>query len=113
MNILDYIPVGHKNAVTREQLAIRTGLSDRKIRELIEAACTSEHPVINLQDGLGYFQPAENEMSLVRMYRNQENSRTTSTRKKVSELNKYIKGESDELQKNQMSIFDLIGGDGK
>lgn len=110
MNILEFIPVGHKNAITREELCIKTGLSDRKVRELIEEACTRQHPILNMQDGRGYFRPAENEISLVRLYRNQENRRTASTRKKVTELDKYIKEESDELKKNQISLFDMIGG---
>lgn len=110
MNILEFIPVGHKNAVTRQQLCIMTELSDRKVRELIEEACTRQHPILNMQDGKGYFQPAENEISLVRLYRNQENRRTVSTRKKVTELDQYIKEESNELKKNQINLFDLIGG---
>lgn len=110
MDILKFIPVGHRNAVTRKQLCIRTGLSDRKVRELIEKACTHEHPILNMQDGQGYFQPAENEISLVRLYRNQENSRTSSTRRRVKELDQYIKDETNELKKNQISIFDVMGG---
>lgn len=110
MNILDYIPTGHKNAITRHELCIKTGYSDRKVRDLIEEACTREHPILNLQDGRGYFLPDKNEMPLVRLYRNQENRRTASIRKRVSELDKYIKMESDELARNQISLFDTIGG---
>ena len=58
MKIIDYIPVGHKNAVTRKQLVILTGLSDRKIRNMIQEECNREHPILNMQDGKGYFQPA-------------------------------------------------------
>lgn len=38
MNILDYIPKGKENAVTREALCIYTGLDDRTVRKLIELA---------------------------------------------------------------------------
>lgn len=76
MKIIDYIPVGHKNAVTRKQLVILTGLSDRKIRNMIQEECNREHPILNMQDGKGYFQPAYDEMHLVRLYRAQENHRT-------------------------------------
>lgn len=111
MNILDYIPVGHRNAVTRKQLVIETGLSDRKVRDMIEKSCTREHPILNMQDGKGYFQPSADEMYLVRLYRAQENHRTIRIRKKVSELDGYLRIQGNELEKNQMNIFDIIGGE--
>lgn len=98
MKIIDYIPVGHKNAVTRKQLVILTGLSDRKIRNMIQEECNREHPILNMQDGKGYFQPAYDEMHLVRLYRVQENH------------SKYLKCQNNELERNQISISDVIGG---
>ena len=38
LNILDYIPTGRMNAITRHALAIRTGISDRQVRDLIHYA---------------------------------------------------------------------------
>ena len=58
MYILDYIPTGHNNAITREALQSLTHLSDRKIRVLIAEANKSAPDdvlIINLQDGMGYF----------------------------------------------------------
>ena len=110
LKIIDYIPVGHKNAVTRKQLVILTGLSDRKIRNMIQEECNREHPILNMQDGKGYFQPAYDEMHLVRLYRVQENHRTLTNRKKVSEIDKYLKCQNNELERNQISISDVIGG---
>ncbi len=115
VDILQYIPVGHKNAVSREYLSSVTGYSDRKVRELIEKACTREHPILNMQDGKGYFRPAENEMHLVRLYRAQENRRTLKIRNKVTELDKYIKVTDEansELTRNQMNLSDLPGWQG-
>lgn len=113
INILDYIPTGHKNAVSRQYLSTVTGLSDRKVRDMIEKACTHEHPILNMQDGRGYFRPAENEMHLVRLYRAQENRRTLKIRNKVSEIDKYLKGMNNELVKNQMSLADMPGWGGE
>lgn len=110
MKILDYIPVGHKNAVTRQYLTNVTGLSDRKIRDMIEKECTREHPILNMGDGKGYFQPAAGEMYLVRLYRAKENHRTLHIRKKISEIDKYIKDDENELVKNQISMFDYMAG---
>ena len=103
LNVIDYIPVGHKNAVTRQYLITMTGFSDRTVREMIEKECTSEHPILNMQDGKGYFQPAADEMHLVKLYLAQEN------RKKLSEIKKYARSQN-EVEKNQISIFDCMGG---
>lgn len=42
MNIVDFIPKGKENAVTREALCIYTGLDDRTVRKLIELEGTAE-----------------------------------------------------------------------
>lgn len=55
MDILDYIPIGKENAVTRAQLCAYTGLSDRTVRQLIEIARIEGAIIINQQDGKGYF----------------------------------------------------------
>lgn len=57
MDILSYIPTGRENAVTRKELCIRTGLTDREIRQKIEKARKDGNIIINLQDGKGYYQP--------------------------------------------------------
>lgn len=56
MNIIDYIPVGHRNAVTRDELRLMTGMHDRQIRRAIEKA-RSECIILNVQDGKGYYRP--------------------------------------------------------
>ncbi len=113
VNILDFIPEGHSKAVNRDYLSSVTGLSDRKVRQLIEEACTREHPILNMQDGKGYFRPLPSEMHLVRLYRAQENRRTLTIRKKVSEIDKYIKMTSNEVERNQISLSELPGWDGR
>lgn len=36
MNIIDYIPYGRENAVSRQELVMRTGMSDRAVRKAIQ-----------------------------------------------------------------------------
>lgn len=55
MDILDLIPTGKANAVTRAQLCAHTGLSDRAVRKLIELARIDGAIIINAQDGAGYY----------------------------------------------------------
>ena len=89
MNIVDFIPIGSKHAITREKLCNITGYPDRKIRELITLAGT-EHIIINLQDGNGYFIPADDEKVLIERYYHQEKSRLKANEKKVLMLERYL-----------------------
>lgn len=74
MNIEDYIPFGQKNAISRKRLSRMTGLPDRTIREMIGI---SRHttPIINLQNGGGYFRPLPEERRLVVRWMAQEKKR--------------------------------------
>lgn len=56
-NIENYIGFGKKNAVTRTQLRIQTGLSDREIRDCISKARGNGAVILNDQDGKGYYIP--------------------------------------------------------
>lgn len=93
MNIVEYIPFGRENAISRKRLGQVTGLGDRDLREAISRA-RRETVIINLSNGQGYFQPiAGKEDDLVVKYFNQENSRLKrigwslfATRKRVREI---------------------------
>lgn len=56
MDITKFIPYGREHAVSRKYLAEITGMDDRQVRKLIEDA-RRQVPIINLQDGEGYFRP--------------------------------------------------------
>ena len=56
INILDFIPFGMNNAITRDSLSSLLGLSDRAVRKLIEEARREGAFIINKQDGRGYYQ---------------------------------------------------------
>ena len=80
LNILDYIPTGRMNAITRHALAIRTGISDRQVRDLIHYA-RRDIPILNMQDGRGYFIPDMNdevERGMLAAYVRQEENRLRS-----------------------------------
>lgn len=55
MNIIDFIPYGKENAVTRWQLMDRLNLPDRQIRRMIQSARNRGEIIINAQDGSGYY----------------------------------------------------------
>lgn len=77
ISILDYIPTGRENAVTREWLSNATGLEDCHVRDAI-ARARREMPILNMQDGKGYFIPGmnnEEERLLLKQYVQQETNR--------------------------------------
>ena len=57
-NILDFIPIGKENAVSKQSLMMQTGLDERKVRLLI-ADARMQVTILSLSDG-GYFIPDVN-----------------------------------------------------
>ena len=78
MNIIDFIPFGKENAITRERLKAMTGLPDREIRDMIKKE-RRYRPIINMQDGDGYFQPTQEEKDYVQKWLKQETRRAKSS----------------------------------
>lgn len=93
IKIVDYIPFGKENAISRQQLERVTGLSDRDVREAISLARRNT-VILNLSNGKGYFQPIQGEDDdLVVKYFKQEDSRLKrigwsllATRRRVKEI---------------------------
>lgn len=117
MRILDYIPTGHKHAVTRQTLCSMTHSNDRDIRNAIaevNANENSEELIINMNDGKGYFRPAKNEDNLVRIWMKIEASRQKSVQASVDAARNYLnrdkrkKPSESDLEKNQLSIEDWM-----
>lgn len=81
MNIIDYIPQGYKNAISRKDLCRITGLNDRVMRGLIEDA-RRDTVIISNNDGSGYWiypdNPTETEKMLLSRYVKQQESRAKS-----------------------------------
>jgi hypothetical protein len=71
MNILDYIPNGKDNAISRLRLCQMTGLSDREVRNAIAKARNST-VIINNSDGNGYFRPLLTEKDEIKRHLRQE-----------------------------------------
>ena len=57
--IVDYIPKGKENKISRQSLALCTGLPDRSVRRLISAARADGHAIVGDPEG-GYYM-AEND----------------------------------------------------
>lgn len=76
-DILIHIPVGSDNAVKRKRLCTVTGLIDRTMRDFLHEA-RKKIPIINLQNGKGYFIPdmnLEDDKRMLARWVRQEESR--------------------------------------
>jgi glycerol-3-phosphate O-acyltransferase len=96
MNIIDYIPTGQCNAISRKQLCNITGLPDRVMRHEIEKV-RQDYAILNAQDGSGYFRPAEGEAYLTERWLKQERSREKSVREATRGAEKALIGRNREL----------------
>lgn len=84
--IIDVVPYGHDNAITRAELSCRTGLSDRELRDQINK---SKELIINLQDGKGYFKPLPEEAPLVETWVKIMRSRICEENKRIRAARKW------------------------
>lgn len=56
-NILDLIPVGAENAVSRRDLCAITGLEDRALRQLVHRERKAGHQILTNMESGGYYRP--------------------------------------------------------
>lgn len=117
MNIINFIPIGHKNAISRVTLQSIVHMSDRKMRELIAEVNANDNPdelIINLQYGKGYFRPAPLEDNLVRIWGAMEHSRGTSVNQNVRAADSYLNRHKKKternspVEENQMTIAEWL-----
>lgn len=105
MDILEFIPTGKENAISRRQLTDLLHLSDRKVRDIIAHARLTT--VILSSDTGGYYIPAENELSEVKGYLKREEQRAKSIYIGLNPVKKMLMGEKDKQIKGQLTIFDM------
>lgn len=110
MNILDFIPVGKENAVTRKYLINAMQLSDRKIRNLIHEA-RRDVPIINTSNGVGYYIPDMKKASDVeelKHYIAQEESRAKSIFWSLFAAKNMLRPKKDKQVPGQIDLFSLM-----
>ena len=92
--ILNHIPIGRKNAISRRQLSISTGLSDRVLREQI-SQLRRDYVILNTQDGKGYYRPSPEDKAQVERWTAQETRRAKSIFWSMRGAKIYLKGEGN------------------
>ena len=85
--IIDMIPFGHENAISRERLCYRSGLSDREIRRAIGQL--NQDGFVILNRGEGYFQyDAETDRYYLQHYLEIERGRIRTLNRKLRKMRK-------------------------
>lgn len=95
MKISDFIPSGIENAISMEELAIRTHSSVRAVRQMVHNARLAGELICSTCDGDngGYYLP-KNAAEAIPYYR-QQLSRINSAVAALSAITGYLGGESD------------------
>lgn len=92
MSIINYIPHGRKNAVSRGYLVSKTGLSDRKVRELVEDYRANWTPIAPMicsdSETKGYW--LSNDRSEIERCRDFLNSYRNSAGRVVGNIDKQL-----------------------
>lgn len=93
-NIVDLIPKGSANAISREALLNKCtvfglAFNDRQMRKLIEEA-RKEAVIICLCDGRGYFIPDKDDQDKLRHYINQEHDRSIAILRNLTMANNLL-----------------------
>lgn len=95
ITIIDLIPVGRDNAISRDYLVtlcVQKGLVDQKLRpesrdramrRLLEKE-RLDYTILNLSDGEGYYRPSRDDLQDLQRYIRQEENRAKSTFRNIS-----------------------------
>lgn len=95
ITIIDLIPVGRDNAISRDYLVticVQKGLVDQKLRpesrdramrRLLEKE-RLDYTILNLSDGEGYYRPSRYDLQDLQRYIRQEENRAKSTFRNIS-----------------------------
>lgn len=103
IDIVQFIPQGKENAVTRSYLATVLGLPDRRVRKLIQEARNNGEMILNAQDGAGYYISDDAE-ELKRQYRSNRNRAMS-----ILLQQKYIRLRLREIETSDQMTFEDAG----
>ena len=105
--VYNAIGVGRENATSRQELARKTGMTDRAVRKTIEML-RHERPILSVEGGKGYYIPRTNEQGRSEAARwiERQNRRIASIRKAQNGARRFAQIEKKEKQcRGQISFF--------
>ena len=105
MNIIEYIPFGHDNPISRPELIRRTGADDRVIRDMLRTARIDGDIVIN--DGDGYFRYKDkSDLPALRRYYRKERARAFSILENLMPMKAFLEafGDTDQITLEELGL---------
>lgn len=113
MNILDFIPTGKENAISRQELMQRTGVGERLIRDAIKRQVENGVPILSSSGHKGYWYSEDideiEEFIRENDHRANALSKTTAKLKKHLYTMKNIKVTPVRQHYRRLSSGDVIG----
>lgn len=109
VDIMKLIPTGHANAISRAKLQRLAGLSDRSVREMIHAA-RRDYPILNMQDGSGYFLPDPEDpedLIMLKSYCEQEVSRAKTLLWSLKSAKDMLRKKGEDVSEYEQLSFSL------
>ena len=91
MSIIDIIPFGAENAITRAELAAKSGMSDRRMRLEIQRERANGELILNSQDGRGYFRGTANDLDALHRQYKQDTARAMAILKRRKAMREILK----------------------
>lgn len=96
MKIEDFIPHGRENAITREALAMKLCMTDRRVRSLIAEARDRGELILNACDGAGYY--ISDDLSEIHVQYLVDKSRALSVLKRLKTMRRMLKDAGVEVK---------------
>lgn len=89
MNILDYIPIGKENAISKQKLCELTGIKDeRLIREAIKRQVESGVPILSSSGHKGYWYSED--IDEIEEFIRENDHRSNAINKTTAKLKKHL-----------------------
>lgn len=91
MSIIDIIPLGADNAITRSELTAKSGMTDRRMRDAIQKARANGELILNSQDGRGYFRATADDLDEIQRQYKQDTARAMAILKRRKAMRDILK----------------------
>ena len=96
--VFNCLKYGKENAISRSELCLRLGYSDRDVRRAIELLRADGWCILSSSHYNGYFLPSESEIELVELYIKEMKSRIKKITTSLKPAEIWIKNNNDPNQ---------------
>ena len=91
MSIIDIIPFGAENAISRAELAEKSGMSDRRMRLEIQRQRDNGELILNDQRGGGYYRVGTDDLDALHRQYKQDTARAMAILKRRKAMREILK----------------------